>query len=105
MAVLIVGTFLTDGIWAMAWRAFVKFDVAITICYRLKNSAMGIIDNEARLRKDRLFRVNPLLAIWIPLACFSSLLIGAVLAILGVLSAASTQRKVDADEGKNHASD
>lgn len=89
IAVLIIGTALMGGLWAMIWRAYIKFDVAITICYRLEQSAMDIIDKEARLSSAALVRVNPLLAIWIPLICLFSLLGGAILATLGILNAAS----------------
>lgn len=86
VAVLITGAIVTAAVWGMIWRAFVKFDIAITICYRLEHSAVSIIDQEARLRHDKLFRVNPLIAKWIPFICLLSLVLGAAFAAKGWLT-------------------
>lgn len=89
IAVMLMGSVLTLMIWLMIWRAFVKFRIAIRICYRLEFSAIDIVDEETKLRKDRLFPVNDLLAIWIPMVCFLSLVAGAALGACGVLQVAN----------------
>lgn len=86
VAVLMTGAIVTAAVWGMIWRAFVKVDIAITTCYRLEKSAISIIDEEANLRHKTLFKVNPLIAKWIPFVCLLSLVLGAVFAAKGWLS-------------------
>jgi hypothetical protein len=87
--VLILGILLTFTIWLTLYRAYIKLIVNLKILHNLpmKGQVFALVNKEINsyCKIKRLFGVNNLIGIYIPLFCVLSLMVGLVLVLSGHL--------------------
>jgi predicted neutral ceramidase superfamily lipid hydrolase len=82
ISVLFAGATVCFMVWLTIMRAYAKLDVIFKVLYRaFPNHPISIIDKEAAKSGTRLFRVNPIIAYWLPAFTVLSLIGGGVAAL------------------------
>ena len=87
--VLILGIILTTGIWVTLYRAFIKLIVNLKILHQIPEDGhvFQVINNEIKSYHwiKKLWGVNDLIGIYIPLFCILTLIVGLILSLTGFL--------------------
>ncbi len=87
--VLSLGIFLTISIWLTLYRAYVKLIINLKILYRIpkKGHVFQVINNEIKTYNwvKRLFGVNSLIGVYIPIFCILTLITALILVLFGCL--------------------
>ena len=84
VAVSFAGAIVCFMVWLTIMRAFAKLDILFQIIYRsLPDHPMSVMDEETKKSGKRLFRVNPIIAYWVPAFCVLSLIAGGVASLVG----------------------
>jgi hypothetical protein len=83
VAICFAGSAVCLMVWLTIVRAYAKLDVLFKVLYRaFPDHPISMIDKETAKSRRRLFRVNPIIAYWLPAFTVLSLAAGGIASIL-----------------------